>query len=302
MRKKRSRFHIGLRTIKTVVAVLLSMIVVDSYGATASKLIFAMLGAMAAVQPTFRESLESCLTQIVGVLFGAAAGILLMLLPLPSLVICGIGIVFVITLYNAFNIRFSPSLPCFIVVMLCTTPDTQPVAYALGRVWDSAIGLAIGMAINSLVFPYDSSQQIRFAAKSLDRELILFLEDLFDGDRSLPDAQRMVREFEAMDRHVTTFGNQKLLLRLRRQKQELEVYRTYEEKARKLVAHTEVLCRMDRPGRLNEENRRRLEACGATIRDERALTSVMEQDIVTNYHVSEILTLRRELLDILQRK
>ena len=186
--------------------------------------------------------------------------------------------------------------------MLCTTPDTQPVAYALGRVWDSAIGLAIGMAINSLVFPYDSSQQIRFAAKSLDRELILFLEDLFDGDRSLPDAQRMVREFEAMDRHVTTFGNQKLLLRLRRQKQELEVYRTYEEKARKLVAHTEVLCRMDRPGRLNEENRRRLEACGATIRDDRALTSVMEQDIVTNYHVSEILTLRRELLDILQRK
>ena len=43
MRKERSRFHIGLRTIKTVVAVLLSMIVVDSSGAPASKLIFAML-------------------------------------------------------------------------------------------------------------------------------------------------------------------------------------------------------------------------------------------------------------------
>ena len=301
MHKKRSRFHIGLRTLKTVAAVLLSMVVVDLYGATSSKLIFAMLGAMAAVQPTFKESLESCLTQIIGVFFGALAGVLLLLLPLPNLVVCGIGIVFVITLYNALHIRFSPSLPCFIVVMVCTTPDVQPFAYAFGRVWDTTIGLTIGMAINSLVFPYDNSRQIRFAAESLDRELILFLEDLFDGDRSLPDAKRMLREFEAMDRHVTTFGNQKLLLRLRRQKQALEIYRTYEEKARKLVAHTEVLCRMEIPGRLNEENRRRLEACGAAIRDERPLTSVMEHDIVTNYHVSQILTLRRELLDVLEK-
>lgn len=302
MHKLRSRFHIGLRTVKTVIAVLLSMVVVDFYGATASKLIFAMTGAMAAVQPTFRESLESCLTQIVGVLFGAVAGILLMLLPLPGLMICGIGIVLVITLYNALNIRFSPSLPCFIVVLLCITPDIEPVAYALGRVWDSAIGLGIGMLINTLVFPYDNSKQIRFAAESLDRELIRFLEELFDGDRTLPDAERMVHSIDTMDRQVTTFSNQKLLLRLRHQKKQLETYRSYEEKARKLVAHTEVLCRMEIPGRLNEENRRRLEACGATVRDERALNSVMEQDIVTNYHVAQILTLRRELLDILQNK
>ena len=302
MHKLRSRFHIGLRTVKTVIAVLLSMVVVDFYGATASKLIFAMTGAMAAVQPTFRESLESCLTQIVGVLFGAVAGILLMLLPLPGLMICGIGIVLVITLYNALNIRFSPSLPCFIVVLLCITPDIEPVAYALGRVWDSAIGLGIGMLINTLVFPYDNSKQIRFAAESLDRELIRFLEELFDGDRTLPDAERMVHSIDTMDRQVTTFSNQKLLLRLRHQKKQLETYRSYEEKARKLVAHTEVLCRMEIPGRLNEENRRRLEACGATVRDERALNSVMEQDIVTNYHVAQILTLRRELRDILQNK
>ena len=58
---------------------------------------------------------------------------------------------------------------------------------------------------------------------------------------------------------------------------------------------------MDRPGRLNEENRRRMKACGACIRDERALDSVMEKDVVTNYHVSQILTLRRELLDILRK-
>ena len=70
MLKHFKRPHIGLRTAKTAVAVILSMFIVDLYGATSSKLIFATLGAMAAVQPTFKASLESCLTQIVGVLFG----------------------------------------------------------------------------------------------------------------------------------------------------------------------------------------------------------------------------------------
>ena len=93
MEKKRSRFRIGLRTVKTAAAVVISMIIVDLYGATASKLIFAMLGAMAAVQPTFKESWESCVTQIVGVLFGAVVGLVLVNLPIHPLVAVGIGMI-----------------------------------------------------------------------------------------------------------------------------------------------------------------------------------------------------------------
>ena len=78
MGAKPGKLHIGPRTLKTTAAVVIAMLIVDSYGATTSKLIFAMLGAMAAVQPTFKDSLESCISQIVGVVFGAAAGILLL--------------------------------------------------------------------------------------------------------------------------------------------------------------------------------------------------------------------------------
>ena len=77
MKKRKIKIRIGLRTIKTVAAVIIAMIIVDLYGTTASKLLFAMSGAMAAVQLTFKDSLESCLTQIVGVFLGALAGVLL---------------------------------------------------------------------------------------------------------------------------------------------------------------------------------------------------------------------------------
>ncbi len=302
MKNKFTGIHIGLRTIKTAAAVIIAMGIVDLFGATTSKLIFAMLGAMAAVQPTFKESLESCLTQIVGVLFGALAGVLLRLLPLPDLAAAGIGIVLVITLYNTLRIRFSPGIPCFIVVMICTTPDIQPISYALGRIWDTAIGLTVGMAINSLVFPYDNSRQIRSTVQSLDTELTLFLENMFDGDDILPDSEKMSKNVDDMARQMKIFSNQRLLTHLRKQREELNTFRLCETKARRLLSHMEVLTHLEYPGCLNEDNRLRLIDSGANIRDDRHTDSPQELDFVTNYHVSALLTLRQELLDTLQKK
>ena len=38
----------------------------------------------------------------------------------PALVATGIGIILVITIYNALRIRFTPTIACLIVVTLCT--------------------------------------------------------------------------------------------------------------------------------------------------------------------------------------
>lgn len=302
MAKKPFKIHIGLRTVKTAAAVILSMVIVDFFGTTDSRLIFAMLGAMAAVQPTFVESLESCLAQIVGVIFGALTAVALRLLPLHPLVASGIGIVLVITLYNALRIRFSPGLACLIVVTLCYDTGAHPIIYAQGRIWDSAIGLSVGMAINTLICPYDNSRQIRKLIASIDQEVIAFLEEVFDGDDVMPEGEKMTRIINDMARQMTTFSNQRLLLRLRRQREELEAFKICEAKARELMARMEVLTHMGgRPGRLSEENRRRLAASGAQIRDQRPLDSVLERDVVTNYHVNQILRLRRELLDALEK-
>ena len=301
MNFKLPRLHIGMRTVKTVTAVIIAMVIVDLYGATSSKLILAMLGAMAAVQPTFKDSLESCLTQFAGVFFGAVVSVLLMMLPLHPLVASGIGIVLVITLYNLLGIRYSPALACMIVVSMCYDTNARPIVYAAGRIWDTAIGLSVGMVINTLVFPYDNSRQIRQAVEMLDKEVIAFLEDMFDGDDQLPDAKEMTATINEMGRQLATFSNQRLLMRLRRQQEQIEAFRLCEGKSRELLARLEVLSRMSRPGRLNEENRRRLITCGADIRDKRPLDSILERDVVTNYHIEQILRLRRELLDILKK-
>lgn len=299
---KKLGFHIGLRTIKTAFAVIISILLVDIYGTSSSKLIFAMLGAMVAVQPTFKESVESCLTQIVGVLFGAAVGVLLLYLRLPSLAVVGIGVVLVITLYNMLRIRYAPGLPCLIVVILCTTPGIQPITYALGRIWDSTIGMAVGMAINMLIFPYDNSRRIRDTAESLDRDVIAFLEDMFDGDDRLPDTRQIGAKLADLAAQLKIFANQKLILRLRRQHRELDTFRLCEGKARELVARMEVLSLMEQPGQLTQENCNSLRQLGAVLPQPGIALAVEERDVVTNYHIRQILKLRRELLEVLEKK
>ena len=298
---KHPKFHIGLRTLKTATAVVIAMLLVTSYGTTTSRLIFAMLGAMAVMEPTLKDSIGSCLTQIFGVFFGAIAGVLLMLLPINSLVATGIGIVLVITIYNLLHLRFSPTLPCLMVVIICTTPDIQPLTYALGRLWDTAIGLGVGLIINSLIFPYNNTRKIRLTAESLDKEIILFLEDMFDGDNEYPDTEKMTSTIDTLARQLSIFSNQWLLLRLKRNRKRLEVFNICADKARQLVAQMEVLSRMEKHGSLSEENLNRLVENGALIRDVTVATQMTENDIITNYHVAQILALRSDLIDAIKQ-
>ena len=161
--------------------------------------------------------------------------------------------------------------------------------------------MAVGMAINTLVFPYDNSNQLRILVESLDQEVVAFLEDLFDGDDHIPDAAKMTKTIDAMAKQLKIFSNQKLVLRLRRQQEELELFRSCDGMARELLARMEVLSRMGKPGRLNEENRLRLRACGADIPSGKPLKNPQERDMVTNYHVRQILSLRVDLLEALKQ-
>ena len=293
------KIHIGRRTIKTVAAVVISMLAAQYFGTTSSRLIFAMMGAMEAVRPTFKESAEAVLSQFVGIIVGAVAAVLLHTLPIPYLISAGIGMLIVIVFYNTLKLKFSPSLACFVVVMVCTTSDVHPLWYAFGRIWDSSIGLFIGLLINVLVFPYDNSKNIRIAMKNLDAELILFLEDIFDGDSKLPDADIMEKKLADIAYQLGIFANQVLPFHKARQKEKLKLFRLCEERARRLVSHLEVLCAMDSPGQLNDETLAKLRKSGANITEQPELSEWTEKDIVTNYHVTQILSLRNELLSII---
>ncbi len=298
------KIHIGRRTLKTAAAVILSIVAVSFYGVSASKMTFAMLGAMNAMENTFRRSIMNCMTQIVGMICGAAAGLLLLQLPIHWLVCVGIGIVLIITIYNMWHVPFSPGLPCLIILTICTTSDLNPFAYAMERLWDTAIGLGVGMLINVLVLPYDNSIKIRNSIEYLKGEVIAFLEDMFDGDNEYPDTRKLTENITEMAGQLGILSEQWFPLRRVQNARRLMILQDCEGKARQLLSHMEVLSRMTTPGCLNVENYKRLEACGAKISVKCIASSAAdmhEADVITNYHVMEILQLRQELMEDLMQ-
>ena len=299
MLKKWSRLRIGPRTLKTALAVTLSIIMVSFYGSGTSNLVFATIGALSAMGATFKESMFSCFSQIAGVLFGVLAGVLLLSMHMPPLLASGIGIIVVITFYNLLRLKISPTLACIVVVTICNLTATTPFIYALERIWDTTIGLLVGMLINLFIYPYDNSKQIRNTIHRLDKELILYLEDMFDGDENMPNVNKMLTSLDEIDHGLKVFSDQKFLYHRKKQRNTLNSLWDCEEKARQLVIHLEILSALPFPGVLNLYNRERLERNGAKIKDQRIPAEPTELDVVTNYHVCQVLNLRRELINAL---
>lgn len=292
---------VGMRTIKTALAVVLALLIVEQYGASPAKVVFATIGAISAVGPTFTASLLACLTQICGVTVGALLALLMLAFQVHPMVAVGIGVILILAGYQYFHLKLVPVLPCLVLVNVCLNPEVEAVAYSIGRIWDTAIGLAIGMAVNTLIFPYDNSLKIRQTMEGLDRDLIEFLEDMFDGDDHLPETKDLEKKIDALEGQLALFADQRLLRR-KRQKRELKRLESCEDIAQALLTELITLRNMERLGCLNEENRQALRALGARVSDQCPLEGGTVENTVVNYHISQVLRLRQTLKDKLSQR
>lgn len=301
--KKHKTIHspVGLRTLKTAVAVSLAIVLMEKYGTSMDGLIFAVMGAFSAMEPTINGALRGCASQISGVGVGVLLALFMRTVELPGQITAGVGIILVMAFYKMVHWKSSPVLPCLILVTICTKPELGAVLYGLERLWNTAIGLGIGMLINMLVFPYDNSKKIQQMIAGLDDDLICFLEDLFDGDAHLPETEEISKKMDTLERQLELFADQRLLRR-RRQKRLLQRLRTCEDTAQDLLTEMKALRMVNYPGKLNKENREALCTLGANIREDSTNNRFRVEDLVINYHVSRVLELRQQLKDELSGK
>ncbi len=285
---------VGLRTLKTAIAVTISLLVIEHLGASSAKMIFAVIGSIAAMENSLKGALRNCVSQIVGVVIGVLLSMLMRQLPIPGVAAVGIGIVVTMVIFQLLHLHQSPVLACLILVIICTDSSITAHSYGLARIWDTAIGLGIGLAVNMLIVPYDNSKKIRRLLLSLDNDLILFLEDMFDGDDHLPDTDKMVGLNDQLEIQLAIFSDQRLFRR-KRQKTALRQFQRCQDLARELLVEVRTLRNMERPGRLSEHNRHRLGLLGAKVPKLKLSGDFSTKEIVCNYHVERVLDLRESL-------
>ena len=295
------RVRIGLRTLKTALAVTIAILLVEQYGTSAAGLLFAVMGAFSAMEPTVNASLRGCAAQIGSVFVGVCLALVMRALGIPGVLAAGFGIILVMVFYQLFRLHSSPVLPCLILVTICTDPALGAVAYGLERIWNTLLGQAAGMLINMLIFPYDNSSKIKEAMMGLDKDLIVFLEDMFNGDGHFPDTDEINQKMGILEAQLTVFADQRLLRRRRQRRLLMQLY-SCEDTAQALLLEVETLHRIHGPGRLNLENYTALCALGAKLPEQPANNRFSVEDLVINYHVKRALELRQELKEELTSK
>lgn len=282
------KLHLGLRTVKTGIAVALAL---TAAGLLDSAMpIFSAIGAISAMSRTLGDAIRACLTQLSGITIGCLMGLLLiLLLPAPPPAVIGAGIIVVILLCLRLHVEFAVPLSCIVFVSVCLYDAGDPFWYAAHRFLDTAVGLMIALAVNMLIKPYNNRAQI---ANRITHFSCAFPDYL--SERVLhcryPSLEKLSRNLDRLAEEIDVFERQTFPHKQARQR-EAAYLRGCQQLAMRMLEEMTALCSMDEPGRPDTRCLERLTALGLSIPP--ALTPAAEpltvNDIVLRYHLENLL-------------
>ena len=164
-------FNIGLRTIKTAIAVSVSIILSNLFNLEFPY--FVAMTAIISMDRTARLSISMGRNRVIGTFLGALIGIVFATIDRGNPFLAGLGILIIILISNQLKLPGSITVGSFVFVaiMVHISDDITPLFYGLHRTLDSLFGALIAFVINLSVMP-------GYSVKRLDEKLNKFYPEL----------------------------------------------------------------------------------------------------------------------------
>lgn len=159
-KKRRFRFpHIGMRTVKTVVAVFLCCVIDYLRGAVPVQ---STIAAVLCIQPDTHNSIKTAVTRIVGTIMGGLAAALMLtvfktlgwpLYELPFYLVMSLLLFILIFISVQAGFPEATALTCivYLVISLSYTGWRPPFKMAIERVLDTLLGIVVAVPVNLLL-------------------------------------------------------------------------------------------------------------------------------------------------------
>lgn len=162
--------HVGMRTVKTAVAVTLSYLIFVPFGLLYNESypgvlgyvgpLYACIAGVVCMQSSVGQTLESGMSRFLGVMIGGALGILLLLLEpimeirlLKALLLgltCVAGIWICMLLKRPAACAMACIVPC-VMVISGNVHGIDRYYYAAARLAETVVGVAVALAVNRLL-------------------------------------------------------------------------------------------------------------------------------------------------------
>jgi len=164
--KEKKRFKIGLRSIKTVVAVFICCVIDYFLGVVP---IQSTIAALLCIKADRKETMQTAVTRIIGTLLGGAAGVLVLFFFLNSgikyysllfyFILC-ILMIPIIYIPVKLGLPDATALTCitYLVVVMGYTGEITPFQMAIERTLDTLLGVVVAVPLN-IILPYRAINQ-----------------------------------------------------------------------------------------------------------------------------------------------
>lgn len=143
------KYRIGMRTIKTGLAVSISVMIAELVGLSSP--LFVGIGAISTMQASVSESFAMGKNRILGTIMGALVALVMSYLFPSNILFLALGIIIVIHFLNLLGWKKSINLSAIVFLAVFLNHEEAMIPYATNRVLDTFIGIVVGMLINYFI-------------------------------------------------------------------------------------------------------------------------------------------------------
>ncbi|KAB3530306.1 aromatic acid exporter family protein [Alkaliphilus pronyensis] len=217
---------IGLRTIKTGIAVSTTMLVTDFLNIEYP--FFALIAALIAMQPTVSDSWHSGINRIIGTFIGAFVGLLFGFIAPINFLLVGLGLILLIYTMNRLGWTDSINIAGVVFLAIILNDEGVHIIYAVNRLIDTFIGISIALGVNYLIFPPTYDKKAISVINNVSSQVWLCIDKAVDmltnEENYLEEIANIINEIEVELSESDKF------LQLQLKEEKVKVYGVYNSK------------------------------------------------------------------------
>lgn len=230
------RKYVGLRTLKTGIAVALCIIVAQVLKLDSP--FYAAIAAIISMGKTIGSSFQVGKNRVIGTIVGAFIGMLCAMIKPGDAIVCGIGIIILITICNILKVQGAISVGGIVLVAIMVNLNGRnPFIYSLNRVYDTLIGILIALLINVLFVPYNTLSKIKNDFEDL-KPIIKANFEILAEKRSLPNLKNLKKKIDVMEQEIRSYQSE---FHIKKNTSEIQVLSDKIRHLRNIYTHMEVL-------------------------------------------------------------
>ncbi|WMM25265.1 aromatic acid exporter family protein [Tissierella sp. MB52-C2] len=277
---------IGMRTIKTVIAVLLTLGI--SHILKLKSPLLASIAAIMTMESSISESFATGINRMYGTILGGVVALIMSYILPINFFFIGIGLIIIITICNIFKWEKAVRMAMIVFLSIALNYEGQArFYYAVFRTLDTLIGVVIGTAINYFIRPPNGEEKIKNIINNAYLEIKDVLEMLIWN--------KEIDKLEKLKSEITNIGEgYKIFIKDLKfhigRSNNADSYHKLFNSFEKIHNHLSVICSIKESPIINCNNRGIIENYFNRKIPDMEYDEMDDLDLIYNYHLEQILS------------